>query len=220
MKTVPYTHPLTLRRLGLVDYEATWRDMQSFVEQRTNDTSDEIWLLQHPPVYTQGLSCTMEPSQAGRIPMVHTDRGGQITYHGPGQVIAYVLLDIRRRRTGVKRLVDNLEQAVIDLLAGYGFEGRRRDKAPGVYVQEKKIAALGLRIRRGCSYHGLSLNVDMDLAPFSDIDPCGYEGLEVTQLRDLGVQDRYELVESKLADCLVQLFEEPVAVADPARNRG
>jgi lipoyl(octanoyl) transferase len=135
-------------------------------------------------------------------------------------VIAYVLLDIRRRKTGVKRLVDTLEQAVLDLLGEYGIEGKRREKAPGVYVRDRKIAALGIRIRRGCTYHGLSLNVDMDLEPFRNIDPCGYEGLEMTQLRDLGITDSVEEVQERLAACLLERFGEPVVGATVARNRG
>lgn len=177
--------------------------MQRFVEARRADTPDELWLLQHPPVYTLGLNCSTSPPRSGGIPVVKTDRGGQITYHGPGQVIAYAMLDVRRRGIGVKRLVSRLEQAVIDLLEQYGIEGARKDEAPGVYVAGRKIAALGIRIRRGSSYHGLSLNVDMDLAPFSDIDPCGYRGLEVTQLSSLGVRESTESVQDKLGRALL-----------------
>ncbi|MFZ0488553.1 MAG: lipoyl(octanoyl) transferase LipB [Arenicellales bacterium] len=201
----PPQDPVT-RRLGLSDYETVWREMQRFVECRGPGTADELWLLQHPPVYTLGLNCRMSTLGSSAIPVVHSDRGGQITYHGPGQAIAYPLLDIRRRGTGVKHLVGLLEQAVINLLEGYGIEGHRRDKAPGVYVHGRKISALGIRIRRGSSYHGLSLNVDMDLTPFENIDPCGYEGLEVTQLRDLGVADDIETVQEKLARELLVLL--------------
>ncbi len=207
---MPAAHPAgppTVRRLGLVDYETVWRDMARFVAERDASTPDELWLLQHPPVYTRGLNCRMNPLRASTIPVVQTDRGGQITYHGPGQLIVYTLLDIRRRGLGVKRLVNVLEQSVIDLLGRYDIAGRRRDKAPGVYVDGRKIAALGVRIRRGSSYHGLSLNVDMDLGPFADIDPCGFEGLEVTQLRDLGVTDSVGEVGERMARIVSGLLE-------------
>ena len=162
--------------------------MQRFTDTRDEHTGDELWLLEHPPVYTLGRNGKDEHLlDPGDIPVIRTDRGGQVTYHGPGQLIAYCLLDIRRRRLGVQSLVRILEQAVIDLLAAYNVSGTRRDRAPGVYVDGRKIAALGLRVRRGCSFHGLALNVDMDLSPFARINPCGYEGLEVTQLRDLGI---------------------------------
>lgn len=163
--------------------------MRAFTAARTAATPDELWLLEHPPVYTLGQAG--KPDHLLRdngIPVVRTDRGGQVTYHGPGQVVAYVLLDLRRRGLTVKRLVWMLEQAVIDLLAAHRVAGERRAGAPGVYVGGAKVAALGLRVRGGCTYHGLALNVDMDLAPFRDINPCGYEGLEVTQLADLGVR--------------------------------
>jgi len=174
-----------LRRLGRVDYEPTWRAMQRFTEQRGEDTADEIWLLEHPPVFTLGLAG--RPEHLLRdigVPVVRVDRGGQVTYHGPGQLVAYLLLDLRRRRLGVRELVRRLEQALIDLLAGHGLAAERREGAPGVYVGDAKIAALGLRVKNGCCYHGLSLNVRMDLAPFAAINPCGYAGLAVTQLAD------------------------------------
>ncbi|MDZ7840363.1 MAG: lipoyl(octanoyl) transferase LipB [Gammaproteobacteria bacterium] len=207
---MPAAHPAgppAVRRLGLADYETVWRDMERFVAERDEHTPDELWLLQHPPVYTRGLNCRMSPLRTSTIPVIQTDRGGQITYHGPGQLIVYALLDIRRRGLGVRRLVNVLEQSVIDLLGRYDITGRRRDKAPGVYVDDRKIAALGVRIRRGSSYHGLSLNIDMDLGPFADIDPCGFEGLEVTQLADLGVQDSVEVVEENLTHALLTLLE-------------
>lgn len=192
--------PLTIKHLGLVDYEPTWRAMQDFTAQRGPDTPDELWLLQHPPVFTLGLAGKREHIlQVSDIPIIPIDRGGQVTYHGPGQVVAYVLLDLKRRGYGVRELVQRLEQAVIDLLAGYGIPASRRAKAPGVYVEARKIAALGLRIKHGMSYHGLALNVDMDLAPFLSINPCGYEGLEVTQLRALGVAASPETVARQLA---------------------
>ena len=177
-----------LRRLGRVDYVPTWHAMQAFTAARTPDTPDELWLVEHPPVFTQGQAGRPEHVLADLgIPVVPIDRGGQVTYHGPGQVVVYVMLDLRRRGYGVKGLVARLEQAVIDLLAELGVAADRRPGAPGVYVGEAKIAALGLRIRNGCSYHGVSLNVDMDLTPFTAINPCGYAGLPVTQTRDLGI---------------------------------
>ncbi|GMR03651.1 MAG: lipoyl(octanoyl) transferase LipB [Gammaproteobacteria bacterium] len=177
-----------IRHLGLVDYQESLRAMQDFTSRRTPDTEDEIWLLQHPPVYTLGLKKrNAQCSDLQGVPVVHSDRGGDISYHGPGQLIAYVLMDLRRRSWGVKTLVGALEQSVIDLLSMHDIGAQRRPGAPGVYVGDKKIAALGLRVRQGGSYHGLSLNVDMDLTPYTRIDPCGYPGLSVTQLVDLGI---------------------------------
>jgi lipoyl(octanoyl) transferase len=162
--------------------------MRETTEGRGENDPDQVWLLQHPPVFTLGLAGRPEHLLApGDIPVVKTDRGGQVTYHGPGQLIVYVLLDLRRRGLGVRQLVTHLEQSVIGLLGDYGITGLARPNAPGVYVDNRKIAALGLRVRRGCTYHGLSLNVDMDLAPFSRINPCGYPGLAVTQLKDLAI---------------------------------
>ncbi len=188
---LPIRHPKSLipRFLGRVPYGIAYADMRRFTAMRAASTPDELWLLEHPPVYTVGQAGRLEHlRRATAIPVERVDRGGQITYHGPGQVVAYALLDLRRRGLTVRRLVAALEQAVIDLLAGYGVAGERRPGAPGVYVGGAKIAALGLRVRNGCSYHGLALNVAMDLAPFRDIDPCGYAGLAVTQLADLGVE--------------------------------
>ena len=195
--------PLSVKYLGLVEYTATWQAMQAFTAQRNADTPDELWLLQHPPVFTLGLAGKREHIlSTSDIPIIPIDRGGQVTYHGPGQVIAYVLLDLKRRGYGVRELVQRMEQALIDLLSAYGIAAVRRVKAPGVYVEERKIAALGLRIKQGRSYHGLALNVDMDLAPFLAINPCGYEGLEVTQLRALGIDETPEVVAHKLAELL------------------
>ena len=182
------SRPLCVRRLGRVEYVPTWRAMQDFTAQRVADTPDELWLLEHPPVYTQGQAGKPEHLIAATdIPVVPIDRGGQITYHGPGQLVAYLLVDLRRRGYGVRELVTRMEQAVIDLLAAEGVTAERQAGAPGVYVAGAKIAALGLRVRHGCTYHGLALNVDMALAPFAAINPCGYAGLAVTQCRDLGV---------------------------------
>ncbi len=181
---------LLVRRLGLQDYTQCWRRMQAFTDRRGGSDCDELWLLQHPPVFTQGQAGRAEHLLApGDIPVVQADRGGQVTYHGPGQLVAYVLVDLRRRKLGVRDLVTRLELTLTDTLAQYGIEAFPRADAPGVYVgsgdQVSKIASLGLRVRRGCSFHGLSLNVAMDLAPFRLINPCGYADLEMTQLSDL-----------------------------------
>ncbi|MBU2641723.1 MAG: lipoyl(octanoyl) transferase LipB [Thiobacillus sp.] len=179
---------LIVRHLGRVEYAPTWRAMQDFTAQRSPDTPDEIWLLQHPPVYTQGQAGKAEHLIAATdIPVVPIDRGGQITYHGPGQIVAYVLVDLRQRGYGIRELVTRMEQAVIEVLAAVGVSAERQAGAPGVYVDGAKIAALGLRVKHGCTYHGLALNVDMDLRPFAAINPCGYAGMRVTQCRDLGV---------------------------------
>lgn len=177
-----------MRQLGRMEYEPTWRAMQDFTARRMSDTADEIWIVEHPPVYTQGQAGKPEHLIAATlIPVVPVDRGGQITYHGPGQVVVYVLVDLRRRGYGIRELVTRMEQAVIDFLAAQGVAAARLAGAPGVYVDGAKIAALGLRVRHGCTYHGLAFNVDMDLAPFAAINPCGYAGMTVTQCRDLGV---------------------------------
>jgi len=195
-----------VRRLGIEPYLPTLESMQAFTAARDADTGDEIWLLQHPPTYTYGVAGRAEhlPRQDRGIAVVKVDRGGQVTYHGPGQLVAYTLLDLRRMGIGVKALVQRLEQAVIDLLAGYAIPGERHPGAPGVYVRGAKVAALGLRIRNGCSYHGLSLNADMDLAPFRAIDPCGYPGLPVTQLRDHGVDEPLERIGERLLHHLLR----------------
>jgi lipoyl(octanoyl) transferase len=194
--------------LGLVEYLPTWRAMQDFTAARGPETPDELWLVEHPPVYTLGLAGKPEHLLcATDIQVVKIDRGGQITYHGPGQLVAYLLLDLKRRNIGVKELVRRMEQAVIDLLAEYNVVAERRDKAPGVYVNNAKIAALGLRIRNGCCYHGLSLNVAMDLSPFSAINPCGYEGLAVTQTKAQGIADGLKTISNKLAQHLAARLE-------------
>jgi len=177
-----------VKRLGRVDYEPTFQAMQEFTAGRTSETPDELWIVEHPPVYTLGQAGKPEHilEEVG-IPIVQIDRGGQVTYHGPGQVVIYLLLDLQRLKIKVRELVTAIEQGVIDFLAAHGVAAVRRDGAPGVYVGDAKIAALGLKIKNGCSYHGLSLNVDMDLYPFTAINPCGYAGLKVTQTRDLGI---------------------------------
>jgi lipoyl(octanoyl) transferase len=174
-----------IRHLGEVDYQKTWQAMQDFTDTRDKGTADELWILQHPPVYTLGKNGKAEHVlNAQDIPVVNSDRGGQVTYHGPGQIVVYTLLDLNRLEIGVRELVTRIEQSIIDLLSAHGVESNARRDAPGVYVNNAKIAALGLRVRKGCSFHGLALNVDMDLEPFSRINPCGYEGLEVTQLNN------------------------------------
>ncbi|NOQ89729.1 MAG: lipoyl(octanoyl) transferase LipB [Gammaproteobacteria bacterium] len=196
-----------IHHLGEVDYSETWQKMQDFTNARQQDTADEFWFLQHPPVYTLGKNGKAEhllnPSD---IPVINSDRGGQVTYHGPGQIIVYTLLDLKRLKTGVRELVSILEQTVIDLLADHGVEASARRDAPGVYVNNAKIAALGLRVRKGCSFHGLALNVDMDLEPFSRINPCGYEGLEVTQLSNLVQGIAIETVVTDMQQRLVNKF--------------
>ena len=195
---------LMLRRLGRRPYGPVFRAMQEFTEGRAGGAPDELWAVEHPPVYTLGRNARPEHLLApGESPVVQVDRGGQVTYHGPGQLVLYTLLDLRRRSQGVRWLVSGLEGAVIDLLADYGIDAAARTEAPGVYVGGAKVAALGLRVRRGCAYHGLSLNVAMDLAPFAGINPCGYQGLEVTQLRDLGIDTTPEAILPALAQRLV-----------------
>lgn len=198
-----------IRRLGRVEYEPTWRKMQTITETRGADQPDELWFLEHPPVFTLGLNGRREHLLApGAIPVVQVDRGGQVTYHGPGQLVVYPLLDLGRCGLGVRELVCTLERAVIRCVAGYGIEAIGSREAPGVYVDGRKLASIGLRIRRNCCYHGLALNVAMDLEPFQRINPCGFRGLEVTQLADLGAgrpMDRVALdLESALLAELAQ----------------
>ncbi len=179
---------MIVRPLGCADYEPTWRAMMKFTAERTAETPDELWVVEHPPVFTLGQAGKPEHLLVDTgIPLVKIDRGGQITYHGPGQVVVYLLIDLPRRKLKVRELVNRIEQAVIDCLGEQGVTAERRDGAPGVYVGPAKVAALGLRVRNGCCYHGVSLNVDMDLSPFSAINPCGYAGMAVTQTKDLGI---------------------------------
>jgi lipoyl(octanoyl) transferase len=200
---------MEVRRLGRVEYEPTWRAMQEFTAGRTPETPDELWIVEHPPVYTLG--------QAGKpehvledlgIPIVKIDRGGQVTYHGPGQVVIYLLLDLARLKIKVRELVTAIEQGVIDFLAAHGVHAERRAGAPGVYVGEAKIAALGLKIKNGCSYHGLALNVDMDLSPFAAINPCGYAGLKVTQTKDLDIPLTAHEAGEQLSQYLLQQLDQ------------
>lgn len=200
--------PIQVRRLGRVDYEPTWRAMQAFTAERHAATPDEIWLVEHAPVYTLGQAGKPEHLlQNSHIPLVQIDRGGQITYHGPGQAIVYLLLDLKRHGIKVRELVRLMEQAIIDFLQEQGIVAERRDGAPGVYVEAAKIAALGLRIKNGCCYHGLSLNVAMDQTPFTWINPCGYPGLKTIQLADLGVALSTEQVQTALAQHLIRLLQ-------------
>jgi len=197
------TH-LLVRDFGLQEYEPVYQQMLDFTEQRDKNTPDEIWLLEHKPVYTLGKNGkahhVLNPAN---IPLVQVDRGGQVTYHGPGQLIAYLLIDIRRRNFGVRHVVSAMENTLVNLLAEYGIEAYAKPDAPGVYIGEKKIAALGLRIRKGCSYHGLSFNLDMDTNPFNGINPCGYEGLQVTQLRDYSVEINQQAIKQNLLKYLM-----------------
>lgn len=199
--------PVLVRELGRQPYVPVWRAMQAFTDARDADTEDELWLVEHDPVFTQGQAGRPEHLLApGDIPVVAVDRGGQVTYHGPGQLVAYVLLDIARRGLGVQRLVQLMEQAVIDLLAEHGVHGEGRRDAPGVYVDGAKLAALGLRVKRGRTYHGLALNVAMDLEPFARINPCGYPGMRVAQLHDLGISLDLDAVSERLASHLTRLL--------------
>jgi lipoyl(octanoyl) transferase len=192
-----------IRHIDIQDYESTWQNMRQFTVDRTPETEDELWVVEHPPVYTLGLSGKREHLlNTGNIPVIHCDRGGQVTYHGPGQVVIYTLLNLTRLNLNIRQLVSLLEQVMIDVLASYGIESKARVDAPGVYVGADKIGAIGIRIKKNCSYHGLSLNNHMDLRPFSGINPCGYADLKVTQLADLGIiTETYELA-NRVANAL------------------
>jgi lipoyl(octanoyl) transferase len=199
------TQSIVIKYLGRTEFETTWRAMQDFTSVRDHQTPDQLWITEHPPVYTLGLNRkdVRMPSRAD-IPVVNTDRGGKITYHGPGQIVIYVLIDLQRKGINVRQLVSALENSVVRLLAEFNIDSSSRAHAPGVYVQDKKIASVGLRLKNQCCYHGLSLNVHMDLSPFNAIDPCGYKGLEVTQLKDLGVTLSQTEIESKLLKYLTK----------------
>jgi len=210
---------LLVRRLGLSDYEPVWRGMQAYTDGRDADSGDELWLVQHPPVFTQGQAGKAEHVLApGDIPVIQVDRGGQVTYHGPGQIVAYPLVDIRRKNIGVRDFVHRIEEAIIRTLAHYEVPGERIEGAPGIYVNGDKIASLGLRVRRGCTFHGLAFNVDMDLEPFQRINPCGFAGLRVTQLAafaDVAVGE----VEDRLLENLVEQLEySEIMTADSQEN--
>ena len=213
VKRVREVRTIHIVRMGLSPYESTLQAMRGFTAQRGPDTPDELWLLEHPPVYTLGLAADPKhgPEAGGGIPVLQVERGGEITYHGPGQVVLYTLVDLARRGIKVKQFVAMLEQSVIDLLgsrAGSGVERAQRVAgAPGIYVGGAKVAALGIRVSRGCAFHGLALNVDMDLTPFSAIDPCGFPGMQVTQTRDLGMKENKDTLGKNLAGILIGKLE-------------
>ncbi|UOF17587.1 lipoyl(octanoyl) transferase LipB [Lysobacter capsici] len=205
-----------LRDLGRQPYEPVWRAMQAFTDARGADTPDELWLVEHDPVFTLGQAGKDEHVlMPGDIPVIHVDRGGQVTYHGPGQIVLYPLLDLRRLKVGVREYVDRIEQAVIDTLAEWNIEGARRDGAPGVYVAGAKVMALGIRVRRGCTFHGLAFNIAMDLSPYQRINPCGYQGLQVTSVLDLGGPSGMEQVKPVLVAQLARQFGLTVEDAEP-----
>ncbi|KAB0480422.1 lipoyl(octanoyl) transferase LipB [Vibrio sp. IB15] len=198
---------LIVKKLGRQDYEPVWKAMHKFTDERTEEDVDQVWLVEHNPVFTQGQAGKAEHVlNAGDIPVIQSDRGGQVTYHGPGQLVAYFLINIRRKKFGVRDLVTHIENLVINTLKAYNIDSAARPDAPGVYVDGKKICSLGLRIRRGCSFHGLALNVDMDLSPFQRINPCGYQGMEMAQVSQLGGPSELENVEQQLIQELVELL--------------
>lgn len=215
-------HQLVVKRLGRQDYEPVWKAMHEFTDQRTEETPDEVWLVEHNPVFTQGQAGKAEHLiNTGDIPVVQSDRGGQVTYHGPGQLVAYFLINLRRKKLGVRDLVTTIENLVINTLKAYNIDSDARPDAPGVYVDGKKICSLGLRIRKGCSFHGLALNVNMDLTPFLRINPCGYEGMEMVQVSQFGGSDNVEAVEKQLIEELVTLLDyEQVEFSTEAPSQG
>ena len=215
-------HQLVVKRLGRQDYEPIWKAMHEFTDQRTDDTPDEVWLVEHNPVFTQGQAGKAEHLiNTGDIPVVQSDRGGQVTYHGPGQLVAYFLINLRRKKLGVRDLVTHIENLVINTLKAYNIDSAARTDAPGVYVDGKKICSLGLRIRKGCSFHGLALNVNMDLSPFLRINPCGYEGMEMVQVSQVGGPEDIEAVEKQLIQELVTLLDyEQVDFSTEAPSQG
>lgn len=199
---------LIVRHLGLQEYQPVWQAMHQFTDQRNDDTLDEVWLVEHLPVFTQGQAGKAEHLlNPGDIPVVQSDRGGQVTYHGPGQLVAYFLINLRRKDIGVRELVTHIENLVINTLARYQINASARADAPGVYVDNRKVCSLGLRIRKGCSFHGLALNVNMDLSPFQRINPCGYQGMEMVQVSQLGGPDNIEIIGQNLIDELVTLLD-------------
>jgi lipoyl(octanoyl) transferase len=205
-----------VRDLGRYAYEPVWRAMQGFTDARNADTADEIWLVEHDPVFTLGQAGKPEHVlMPGEIPVLQVDRGGQVTYHGPGQIVAYPLLDLKRLKIGVREYVCKIEQAVIDTLAHWNIHAERRDGAPGVYVNGAKVAALGIRVRRGCTFHGLAFNIDMDLSPYHRINPCGYAGLQVTSMLDLGGPSSLDAVKPVLLEALAAQFALGIRTAPP-----
>ncbi|ELB2077613.1 lipoyl(octanoyl) transferase LipB [Vibrio parahaemolyticus] len=215
-------HQLVVKRLGRQDYEPVWKAMHEFTDQRTEETPDEVWLVEHNPVFTQGQAGKAEHLiNTGDIPVVQSDRGGQVTYHGPGQLVAYFLINLRRKKLGVRDLVTTIENLVINTLKAYNIDSAARPDAPGVYVDGKKICSLGLRIRKGCSFHGLALNINMDLTPFLRINPCGYAGMEMVQVSQFNGPSDVETVEKQLIEELVTLLDyERVEFSTEAPSQG
>ncbi len=208
--------PAHVRDLGRRPYEPVWRAMQAFTDSRTDQTPDEIWLVEHDPVFTLGQAGKPEHVlMPGDIPVLHVDRGGQVTYHGPGQIVAYPLLDLKRLKVGVREYVNRIEQAIIDTLGDWNILAQRRDGAPGVYVNDAKVAALGIRVRRGCTFHGLAFNIAMDLEPFHRINPCGYAGLQVVSMEDLGGPGNLDAIKPRLLDHLAVQFGLQLQPASP-----
>jgi len=196
---------ILVKKLGSQAYLSAWQSMQDFTKNRDSNSQDEIWLLEHPPVYTLGRNGNPEHLlNKTNIPVIKVDRGGQITYHGPGQLIVYLLIDLKRRKLGVRQFVTIIEESIIELLAGYSITANSDKQAPGVYVDNKKIAALGIRVSKGCTTHGLSLNINMDLTPFQNINPCGYQGLEITQCTQLGISESSNVIQNALSDILIR----------------
>ena len=208
MDTVEISTPVKIKHLGFSEYEPVWRAMQEFTDSRDKETTDEIWTVEHPPVFTQGQAGKAEHIlAAGDIPVIQVDRGGQVTYHGPGQIVIYPLIDLKRHKMGIKALVHGIEEAIIQTLSQYDVYAQRRENAPGVYVEGKKVASLGLRVRKGCTFHGLAFNIRMDLEPFSRINPCGFLGLEVVQLSEFVHNVDFLQVQNELVDNLCNILK-------------
>ena len=208
MDSVEIFTPIKIKHLGFSEYEPVWRAMQEFTDSRDKETTDEIWTVEHPPVFTQGQAGKAEHIlAAGDIPVIQVDRGGQVTYHGPGQIVIYPLIDLKRHKMGIKALVHGIEEAIIQTLSQYDVYAQRRENAPGVYVEGKKVASLGLRVRKGCTFHGLAFNIRMDLEPFSRINPCGFLGLEVVQLSELVNDVDFHQVQNELVDNLCNILK-------------
>ena len=200
-------YDLLIRNLGVKDYQETWKKMKDFTDFRNDSTLDEVWLLQHPPVFTQGLAGKPEHIlNPHAIPVIQTDRGGQVTYHGPGQLVVYILLDLKRQQMHARQLVRQLEKSVVDLLATLSIHAQPKCDAPGVYIDDAKICSIGLRVRKNCSYHGMALNVDMDLTPFAYINPCGYSNLKMTQIKSFVTDITFATIQTKMMDALIKNF--------------
>ncbi|TKB43451.1 lipoyl(octanoyl) transferase LipB [Thalassotalea mangrovi] len=211
------TQPLVIRQLNTLDYEAVWRAMQEYTDNRDENSQDELWLVEHPPVFTQGQAGKDEHLlMPGDIPVVKVDRGGQVTYHGPGQQVIYFLIDLKRRKLGVRDLVTMIEHSIINMLAQYDIEAYARPDAPGVYVDGRKVASLGLRVRKGCTFHGLAININMDLSPFLRINPCGYAGMEMIQTADIGGPQQVD----EAGEALVKEIQQLLATEQVSRETG